>query len=114
MRVPDRCLADLRERGYLLFEGFLEADELAAAREALWRHYPRPEVYFADPAAHAWLAADQWAGEVSGPWRSWNLNRLAPPARSSTGVPPSPQSWGSRDRGFNPTVPTRTSRSGAI
>jgi len=77
MRVPDRCLADLRERGYLLFEGFLEADELAAAQEALWLHYPRPEVYFADPAAHAWLATDQWAGEVSGPWRSWNLNRLA-------------------------------------
>src|SRR5262249_7208643 len=47
------------------------------AREALWLHYPRPGVYFADPAAHAWLAADQWAGEVSGPWRSWNLNRLA-------------------------------------
>src|SRR5450432_187405 len=77
MRVPDRCLADLRERGYLLFEGFLEADELAAAQEALWLHYPRPEVYFASPAAHAWLATDQWAGEVSGPWRSWNLNRLA-------------------------------------
>ena len=77
MRVPGRCLADLRERGYLLFEGFLEAGELAAAREALWLHYPRPEVYFADPAAHAWLATDQWAGEVSGPWRSWNLNRLA-------------------------------------
>ena len=74
--MPDRCLADLRERGYLLFEGFLGADELAAAREALWLHYPRPEVYFADRAAHAWLATDQWAGEVSGPWRSWNLNRL--------------------------------------
>ena len=77
MKVPDRCLADLRERGYLLFEGFLEADELAAAQEALWLHYPRPESYFADPAANAWLATDQWAGEVSGPWRSWNLNRLA-------------------------------------
>ena len=67
MRVPDRCLADLREQGYLLFEGFLEADELAAAQEALWLHYPRPETYFADPAVHAWLATDQWAGEVSGP-----------------------------------------------
>ena len=77
MRVPDRCLADLREQGYLLFEGFLGADELAAAREALWLHYPRPETYFADPAAHAWLAAGQWAGEVGGPWGSWNLNRLA-------------------------------------
>ena len=66
MRVPDRCVADLRERGYLLFEGFLEADELAAAREALWLHYPRPGVYFAGPAAHAWLAAGQWAARSAG------------------------------------------------
>ena len=77
MRVPDRCVADLREPGYLVFEGFLDADELAAAQEALWLHYPRPEEYFADPAAHAWLATDQWAGIVGGPWRSWSLNRLA-------------------------------------
>ena len=76
MRVPDRCVADLRERGYLIFEGFLEADKLAAAQEALWLHYPRPEEYFADPAAHAWLATSQWAGEIRGPWRSWDLNRL--------------------------------------
>ena len=68
MRVPDGCLADLRERGYLVFEGFLEADELTAAEEALWLHYPRPEEYFADPAAHAWLGSDQWAGIVGGPW----------------------------------------------
>src|SRR3954447_19922819 len=77
MRVPDRCVTDLREQGYLLFEGFLSADELAAAQDALWLHYPRPADYFADPAAHGWLATDQWAGEVSGPWRSWDLNRLA-------------------------------------
>ena len=77
MRVPERCLTDLRERGHLIFEGFLEADELAAAQEALWLHYPRPEEYFADPDAHAWLATDQWAGIVGGPWRSWSLNRLA-------------------------------------
>src|SRR6266705_3151243 len=77
MRVPDRCVADLRDQGYLILQGFLEADELAAAQEALWLHYPRPEEYFADPAAHAWLATDQWAGIIGGPWRSWNLNRLA-------------------------------------
>src|SRR6188508_2566239 len=77
MRVPDRCVTDLREQGYLMFEDFLDADELAAAEEALWLHYPRPEEYFADTAAYAWLATDQWAGEVSGPWRSWSLNRLA-------------------------------------
>jgi hypothetical protein len=77
VRVPDRCLRELRERGYLVFEGFLGADELAAAQEALWLHFPRPEEYFADPAAHAWLAADQFAGIVGAPWRSWDLNRLA-------------------------------------
>jgi hypothetical protein len=76
-RVPDRCLVDLRERGYLPFEGFREADELAAAQQTLWLHDPRPEVYFVHPAAHAWLATDQRAGEVSGPWRSWNLERSA-------------------------------------
>src|SRR5436305_13002252 len=77
MRVPDRRVADLRQRGYLVFEDFLEADELAAAQEALWLHYPRPDAYFADPPAHAWLATDQSAAEIGGPWRSWNLNRLA-------------------------------------
>jgi hypothetical protein len=77
MRVPDRCVADLRDQGYLVFEGFLDGGELEAAQEGLWLHYPRPEEYFADPAAHAWLATDQWAGIIGGPWRSWNLNRLA-------------------------------------
>jgi hypothetical protein len=77
MRVPDRCVADLRDQGYLVFEGFLDGGELEAAQEGLWLHYPRPEEYFADPGAHAWLATDQWAGIIGGPWRSWNLNRLA-------------------------------------
>ena len=77
MRVPDRCLAELRERGYLRFEGFLNADELVAAQEGVWLHYPRPEEYFADPAAYAWPATDQWAGIIRGAWKSWNLNRLA-------------------------------------
>jgi len=70
-------VTELRERGYLVFEGFLGADELAAAQEALWLHFPRPEEYFADPAAHARLAASPFAGIVGGPWRSWDLNRLA-------------------------------------
>src|SRR5580693_8176007 len=77
MRVPDQCLSDLQERGYLVFEGFLGTEELAVAREMLWLHFPRPEEYFADPAAHAWLATSQFAGIIGGPWRSWDLNRLA-------------------------------------
>ena len=70
-------MAELRERGYLRFEGFLNADELVAAQEGVWLHYPRPEEYFADPAAYAWPATDQWAGIIRGAWKSWNLNRLA-------------------------------------
>ncbi|HKE75762.1 MAG TPA: phytanoyl-CoA dioxygenase family protein [Acidimicrobiales bacterium] len=70
-------MEDLRDRGYFVLEGFLEPDELAAAQDALWLHYPRPVDYFADPAAHAWLATDQWAGLIRGPWRSWDLTRLA-------------------------------------
>jgi len=77
MRVPEHCVADLRERGYLVFESFLRSDELEAAQEALWLHYPRSEEYFANPAAHAWLASSQWGGLITGPWRSWDLNRLA-------------------------------------
>ena len=69
-------MGELR-RGYLVFESFLGADEVAAAQKALWLHYPRPEEYFANPAAHAWLATSQWDGLIRGPWRSWDLNRLA-------------------------------------
>jgi hypothetical protein len=75
--VPDRCLTELREQGYLVFEGFLGADELAAAQRALWLHYPTPEEYFAEPASHVWLAASQFAGIIRAPLRSWDLNRLA-------------------------------------
>src|SRR4051794_35585480 len=77
MRVPDRCVVDLREQGYVVFENFLATDEVAAAQEALWLHYPRPEEYAADPSGHAWLAKDQFAGIIRAPWRSWDLNRLA-------------------------------------
>jgi hypothetical protein len=77
MRVPDERVDDLRRQGFVVVEGFLGADELAAAQDALWLHYPRPEEYFADPAAHAWLTTEQWAGIVGAPWRSWDLNRLA-------------------------------------
>ena len=77
MRVPDAVLAEVRERGFSLMEGFLSADELSAAHEALWRHFPRPDEYFADPAAHAHYATSQFAGVEEFPYRSWDLNRLA-------------------------------------
>jgi hypothetical protein len=77
VRVPDKALDELRTRGYALVEGFLAPDELEAAQEALWLHFPRPEEYFADPSHHAGYAASQFAGVEEFPYRSWDLNRLA-------------------------------------
>ena len=63
MRVPDATLAEVRERGFSLMEGFLSDAELAAAQEALWLHFPRPADYVADPGAGtAHYAASQFAG----------------------------------------------------
>src|SRR6202034_4501482 len=77
MRVSDATLAEVRERGFSLMEGFLSDAELAVAREALWLHYPRPQDYFADPDAFSRYAASQFAGVEEFPYRSWDLNRLA-------------------------------------
>jgi hypothetical protein len=58
-------------------EGFLEEDELAAAREALWLHFPCPEDYFAGPDRYLDYQRGQFAGVEEFPYRSWELNRLA-------------------------------------
>ena len=58
-------------------EGFLEPDELEAARVALWLHFPTPEAYFADPARYSDYAKSQFAGVEEFPYRSWDINRLA-------------------------------------
>jgi len=77
VRVPDTVLDDVRERGYALFEGFLDARELAAAQDALWKHFPRPEEYFAAPEQYLRYTASQFAGVEEFPYRSWDLNHLA-------------------------------------
>jgi Phytanoyl-CoA dioxygenase (PhyH) len=77
MWVSDATLAEVRERGFSLMEGFLGDAELAAAQQALWRHFPRPDDYFADPGAFTRYAASQFAGVEEFPYRSWDLNRLA-------------------------------------
>ena len=76
MRVPDHVLDELHEVGFALCEGFLDADEVAAAREALWEHYPHPDDYFADPEAHRWINTQQFAGLREGPFPQWALNQL--------------------------------------
>jgi hypothetical protein len=77
MRVSDSTLDEVRTRGFSLMEGFIGPEELAAAREALWLHFPRPEEYFGDPGAFAHYASSQFAGVEEFPYRAWELNRLA-------------------------------------
>ncbi len=77
MHVPDAALDEVRRRGFSVVEGFLAPDELQAAQDGLWRQFPRPEDYFADPGAHTGYQGDQFAGVREFPYRSWDINRLA-------------------------------------
>ena len=52
VRLADTTLDEIRQSGFALVEGFLAPDELKAAQEALWLHFPTPEDYFADPARY--------------------------------------------------------------
>ncbi len=77
MRIPDQALTELDQQGFTIVEGVLSAEEVAAAREGIWDHHPRPEEFFADPSAHPRLAASAFAGIVTDfPFVSWDLTRL--------------------------------------
>ena len=75
--MSDATLDEVRQRGFALVEGFLGADELEAARQALWLHFPKGEEYFAAPDTYSEYAKSQFAGVEEFPYRSWDLNRLA-------------------------------------
>jgi hypothetical protein len=77
VRVSDATLDEVRDQGFALVEGFLATDELHAARQALWLHFPKPDDYFAEPANFPDYARGQFAGVEEYPYRSWDLNRLA-------------------------------------
>lgn len=77
MRIPDSALAEIDGQGFTIVEGLLSEEEVAAAREVMWRHHPRPEDYFADPGAHGHLAGSGFAGIDTGfPFAGWDLTRL--------------------------------------
>ncbi len=77
VRLSDDHLEDVRRRGFCLVEGFLDPDELQAAQEALWLHFPKPEEYFAHPSRYPQYAGNQFGGVEEFPYRAWALNRLA-------------------------------------
>jgi Phytanoyl-CoA dioxygenase (PhyH) len=76
MRIPDAKLAEVWDRGFTVVEGFLDAETLSAAQDALWEIYPRPEAYFADPEAFPEYARSQFAGLRLFPYAPWALSRV--------------------------------------
>ena len=76
MRVSDEKLAEAWDRGFAVVEGFLDAETLAAAREAMWTVFPKPEAYFAAPQDHPEFAGSQFAGLRNFPYADWALNRV--------------------------------------
>ena len=86
MRVPDATLDEVREHGFSLSRGSSAPDELAAAQDALWLHFPRPEDYFADPAQLRPVTR-----RASSP--AWRSSRTA---RGTSTAWPSTPTWSTR------------------
>lgn len=76
MRVPDKNLAEIWDKGFTTVQGFLDPATLKDAQDALWEIYPRPEAYFADPSQHAKFARSQFAGLRYFPYPTWSLNKV--------------------------------------
>jgi len=74
--VSDAKLDDVRTRGWATIEGFIPPDSLAAAQDALWTIFPRPEAYFAEPAAHRGFGRSQFAGIRYFPYNNPALDGL--------------------------------------
>jgi hypothetical protein len=77
MRVPDKNLAEIWDRGFTVLPGFIDKESLAAAQEALWTIHPKPEDYFADPGKYPKYAKSQFSGIQLFPFDRWELSRLA-------------------------------------
>ena len=77
MHISDDVLAAVRSDGYAVMEGFLAADEVAAARAGLFDEFPQPDDYFAEPQKYRHLVKHQFAGLRLGLFNSWSLTRMA-------------------------------------
>ncbi len=75
-KVSDARLAEVWDRGFTTIEGFVAGERLKAAQDALWAYFPRPEAYFADPAAHPKYGKSQFSGQYFFPFAEPALNRL--------------------------------------
>jgi hypothetical protein len=77
MRIPDKNLAEVWDKGFTVIERILDDETLKDAQEALWTVYPKPEDYFAEPEKYAKFARSQFSGLRFFPYPNWALNRVA-------------------------------------
>lgn len=77
MRIKDEHLAQVWDRGFVVVEGFLDQVALSEAQESLWTKFPRPDAYFADPAAYPKFSRSQFAAQNHFPFAAPALDRLA-------------------------------------
>jgi len=75
--ICECALKELREQGFVVIDDFLSADEVTAARDGMWMHFPTRAEFDASPARRASLGANQFAGIIGFPFRSSFLNALA-------------------------------------
>lgn len=76
MRVPDKNIAEIFDRGFTVLPGFIDKDTLKSAQEALFRVYPRPEDYFADPEKYPQFGKSQFSGIHVFPFPDWGVNQI--------------------------------------
>jgi len=76
MRVPDKNIAEIFDRGFTVLPGFLDKDTLREAQEALFRVYPKPEDYFADPEKYPQYGKSQFSGIHVFPFPDWGVNMI--------------------------------------
>ena len=77
MRVPDKNIAEIFDRGFTVLPGFIDKDTLAEAQAALWTIYPKPEDYFADPEKYPQFGKSQFSGIHVFPFPHWDVNKIA-------------------------------------
>ena len=75
-RIGDEALDLVREQGFVVIEGFLDADTLAAAQAGFHEDFPTRDEFDADPQTHGWLREHPRFGLRKGPFRSLDVNRL--------------------------------------
>jgi hypothetical protein len=77
MRIPDKNIAEIWDKGFTVVENFLDAETLKGAQEALWGIYPKPADFFANEDIRAKFTRSQFSGIRYFPYNNWALNKVA-------------------------------------